>query len=45
MVINTAFTGSGTYDQQNSTTVTVTSTAHGLSTGNFNFRSHFWDCC
>ena len=30
----TAFTGSGTYDQQNSTTVTVTSTAHGLSTGN-----------
>lgn len=30
----TAFTGSGTYDQPNSTTVTVTSNNHGLSTGN-----------
>ena len=28
----TAFTGSGTYTQQNSTTVTVTSNNHGLST-------------
>ncbi len=30
----TAFTGSGTYNQPNSTTVTVTSNNHGLSTGN-----------
>ena len=30
----TAFTGSGTYNQSGSTTVTVTSTAHGLSNGN-----------
>ena len=29
----TAFTGSGTYNQPNSTTVTVTSNNHGLSTG------------
>ena len=30
----TAFTGSGTYNQPNSTTVTITSNNHGLSTGN-----------
>jgi len=38
----TAYTGSGTYSQQNSTTVTITSTGHGLSTGDsitFDFTS------